>query len=154
MKFAHSRDMEVPVDYAFGRASDFASFEQRLSRSGGEVHRLSGGPFVPGYRWQIAGLYRNKPRQAEITLKECRSPDRIAVLMQSGGFEVTVKLALIGLNQVRCKVEAELVLRAKTLRARLLLPGVRLARDRIARRLRSEMNDIAKRAEVEFRAGR
>jgi hypothetical protein len=152
MKFVQSREVEVPLEYLFDRASNFAAFEHRAAAHGVEVHRLTGGPVGPGCEWQIAGAFRGKPRQALIRLTDLTRPDHLALQAASGGFRLSGSIRFIALTKRRSKIEAEFEARATNLRSRIILHTLRLARGRIASRLKSALNAAAKRVEADFRA--
>ncbi len=152
MKFGHSREINVPIDYLFDRACNFAVFEKRGIQHGIEVHRQSGGPVVAGYRWQIAGILRGKPREAAIELVEFIRPDLIGVMVYSSGFQTAGTVRFIGLTKRSSRIETEIEIRATTLRARLILQALRLARGRVAKRIRAAINLSARKVEEDYRA--
>ncbi len=150
MKFVHSRDLNVPVEFLFGRASDFAAFESRAPAHGVEVHRLTGGPVGLGCQWQIAGILRGKPRQAEVELTRISAPDHLTIVGHSGDYWLSVSLNFIALTKRSSRLEVLIEAKGATLRSRIALQTLRLARGRIAKRLKAAITQAAKKVESEF----
>ncbi len=152
MKFQHSFDCDVPVDYLFERASDFAEFEHRAKRAGATVQRLSREPFVPGFRWQIAGMLRGKPQQAEIELRGLIKPDKLRILAVSGGLNLDIDVRFIALSRRSSRVDAEFAASATTLRTRMMLHSMRLVRGRTSKRIKLAIGKALHKIEDDYYA--
>lgn len=150
MKFVHSRDLAVPVEFLFRRASDFAAFEKRASTYGVEVHRLTGGPIDRGCQWQIAGVFRGKPRQADVELTQISAPDHLSIVGRSAEYRLSVSLNFIALTKRSSRLDVQIEAKGTNLRSRIALQALRLARGRIAKRIKSAITQSAKKVESEF----
>ena len=150
MKFVHSRDLNVPVEFLFERASDFAAFESRATANGVEVHRLTGGPIDLGCQWQIAGVLRGKPRQAEVELTQISAPDHLTIVGHSAEYRLAVSLNFIALTKRTSRLEVLIEAKGTTLRSRISIQTLRLARGRIANRIKAAITQAAKKVESEF----
>lgn len=154
MKFATTRDVDVPVEYLFERATDFAGFERRAVNRGVEVRHLAAGAISTGFRWQVAGFLRGRPQQAEVELIQLLPPDRLEITATSGGLKVSARCTFAAISPRNSRLEITIDAQASTLRTRLMLHSLRLARGRISKRIKTAIGLATLRVEEDFYARR
>jgi len=147
MKLNASEDIEAPIAKVFETLTDYAQFETAAQRRGAEVERRSkaGKP-----EWKISFAFRGKLRT--IVMMETANAPPNSVTFAGGGklFEGTVHVELVALGPRRTRMACELVVKPKSLAARLILQSLKLARSRLTKRFRSRLAKLA--AFIEERA--
>ncbi|MDP5085093.1 MAG: SRPBCC family protein [Yoonia sp.] len=153
MKLSTREDIEAPIDYVFGRVSDFAAFERRALRQGITVSRRQEGEACVGTLWDIAFRFRDRERRVVAELTKLDRPEMIEIVSQSDGLSANTQVELVALSQSRTRVLVAFELSAKTLTARLLLQSLKLAKSKLTKRFKARVSDYAEALEDDFRRG-
>lgn len=136
MKVSARIDLDLPRATVFLAASDFATAESRLRARGIEVVRVADRtPTGPGLAWAARVRVRGRMRDVASELTGFDPPQGLTIRSRIGGMEATFEARMVALAADRTRVIAGLDLRATTLKARVVLQALRLARGRIRRRL-------------------
>lgn len=151
MKFSTREDIEVPIAYAFGQVSDFASFERRAMRQGADIVRWDTGPVCAGTAWDIAFKFRGRSRRVVADLTRFTPPEGMLIESNSDGLLAVTTIDLVALSQTRTRILVSFDMRAKSLTARLLLQSLRLAKVRLTKRFNARVKDYAEEIEDRFR---
>ncbi len=152
MKLTRREDVEAPVAHVWAILSDTDHWERAALRRGAEVQRLDALETVaPGMGWQLRFAWRGKPRQVTLRLAAVDPGQRIAFTAVSPNIsgEASVDLADMGPKRTRLTVVVEV--KPRTLGARLVLQGLRLARARVDRRFADRIAALAADIEDRFR---
>ncbi len=153
MKFSTREDIEAPIDYVFGRVSDFAAFERRALRQGADVSRRENGPVATGSVWDVAFKFRGRDRKVAATLTQIDPPQAIEIESHSDGLTAITQVELIALSPARTRVMVGFDLRARTLTARLLVQSLKLAKTKLTKRFKARVLDYAEDIEDQYRRG-
>jgi len=150
MKFSTRQDIEAPIDYVFGRTTDFEAIERQALRRGIEVDRadtLDG--TGRGMRWNVEFPYRGKSRKIKGELTEYDAPNSYLIQSVSGGVEADFDMEFLPLSRNRTRMIVGLQLSPKSLSARLLVQSLKLAKksldERFAKRIAQIASDVQNR---------
>ncbi|RYG91565.1 SRPBCC family protein [Loktanella sp. IMCC34160] len=153
MKLSTREDIEAPIDYVFGRATDFASFERSALRRGVEVHRLDVGQDVgKGASWRVEFVFRGRPRKAEAVIADFDPPNGFAAKFESGGLQGQTVVELVPLSPGRTRLTLSVEMTPKTLAARLLIQSLKLAKTNLHRKFKTRVADFAEDVEEDYSA--
>ncbi len=145
MQFKHKQIIDTPVDYAFTRASDFARFEKQSSDKGFGFKRHGHAKIEIGTQWNITLPFRGRRRKFMAELCEFIPPRVISYKSTSMKYQAALSLTFTPISAQKCRMDMLMVAQARSLGARMLFGSIRLARRRINKRLRREMQEMADR---------
>ena len=151
MKFSLRQDILAPIEFVFERAADFDSHERQALRRGIEVVRtdvLSGTEC--GITWDAKFPYRGKRREVAGELAKFNQPDGFLVSTASGGLKADFDIELVMLAKNRTRMKIGLDLRPDTMKARLFVQSLKLAKARLDQRFRRRMEKFALEIEADF----
>lgn len=153
MKFSTREDIEAPMDYVFGRISDFASFEKRALRQGAQVARRQTGAVSEGDIWDIAFSFRGRDRKVVATLVQLDPAQGIRIDSVSDGLTALTQVELVALSPARTRVMVTFELKPGSLTARLLVQSLKLAKAKLAKRFSARVLSYAEDIEDAYRRG-
>lgn len=153
MKLSTREDIDVPIDYAFARVSDFDALERRAMRNGVQVSRRDAGEVQIGAIWDIAFDFRGRHREVVAELTKLDPAQAIEVESNSDGLTALTQVELVALSKTRTRVMVGFELRAKTLTARLLLQSLKLAKGKMLARFKARVAELAATVEDDYRRG-
>jgi uncharacterized protein YndB with AHSA1/START domain len=152
MKLTTRHDIEAPLDFVFGRLTDFDQFERMAMRRGAEVERTDKLRTPgPGASWRVRFTLRGKQRRMLIRLLEAEPGSHVVYGFDSPSVEGSTRLELLALSPRRTRMAMATEIRPKTLAARLVLQSMKLARGRIQRRFDQTGGKLANLVEERFR---
>ena len=154
MKLSTREDIEAPIDFVFGRVTDFAAFERRALRQGAHVSRNTDGVPQVGTVWDVGFKFRGRDRAVEATLKRLDHPTVMQIESISDGMTATTDVELVALSPARTRVIVGFEMRARTLTARLLLQSLKLAKGKLTKRFKARVLDYAEDVEDAYRGTR
>ena len=144
MKIALKHDVALTAGQAFAAATDFAEHERAARRRGVQVTRTDRLPAPgPGAAWNIVFRLRGRERQMETTLTALDPPRQAVFGGSSQHLTIALVFAVVPLARDRSRLLADLDLRPRTLRGRVMIQSARLARGRIERTLRARFEQFA-----------
>lgn len=132
MKFSSRADLEMPIDTAFDRLSDFPRFEASARRRGADVTRIAG--VGDRQAWDLRFRLRGKMRALSVTLDRFDRPEALSFDGESKSFTIAVALTLVALSRNHTRLGVEVDIRPLTLSARFLLQSARLMKSTYARK--------------------
>lgn len=136
MKVSARIDLDLPRATVFAAASDFAAAEARLAARGVEIRRVADRtPPGPGIAWTARARLRGRTRDIASEVTELDPPQGLTIRSQIGGMVATFDVRVVALSADRTRVIAGLDLRATTMKARVILQALRLAKGRIRGRM-------------------
>ena len=151
MRFNTKEDIEAPIDFVFGKISDYPGFERSALRRGVDLQRKDGGGAVGvGSRWDLSFKFRGKERTAEIEIAEYVDPDGYTVRFVSGGVQGESKIELVPLTPSRTRMIVQVTLKHRTLAGRLLLQSFKLAKSSLNQRFKTRVADHAEDIETAY----
>jgi len=148
MRFATHEDIDQPREAVFAAVSDFESFERAAMRRGADIRRL--GEHVRkgiGQGWHVHFPYRGRSRELVSEITVFKPPCRLASLGGIGGIDCHLDIELIALAPARTRLKVDLVLKPRTMGARLLVQSLKLARGALAKGFKSRVHGFARRLE-------
>lgn len=155
MKLTGKTDIEAPIDFVYRTLNDHAAWEAGARQRGVEVDRPADMPLAgPGAGWRIRLPYRGKVRKVLVRLDGMTPDARIDYTLDGQALGGTVLVELSRLSPKRTRLRLSLVVRPKTLAARLFLNTLRLAKGRVTARLEQRLGQVGKRFQVMFQQHR
>jgi len=152
MQFTTHQDIDAPADYVFQRVTNFDAYERQALRKGASVDRLDGqGPIGIGATWDIAFTFRGRDRQLRAVITELNAPERMVVDTDAKGLTSVAQVTLVALSPRTTRVSVVIVLRAKSMQAKLLMQSMRLAKPRLNKRFRKRIKDQLKDVATDYR---
>lgn len=141
MKFTTTKDIDVPVDYAFQRVSNFDAYERQALRRGAQVTRVDGGVVRVGSAWDVAFTFRSKDRELRATVSDISGPERLAVDTAANGLNSVTVVDLVALTPKVTRLNVTVELFPKSLSARLLLQSLKLAKSNLNKRFAKRVDE-------------
>jgi len=151
MKVSSRHDVEVPIEFAFERITDFGELETQAMRRGIDVHRKN--PKLSdnvGAVWDLKVPFRGKPRDITSTILECDAPNMLVVQSVSGGLEIRAEIELIDLSKTRTRMFLSFDVTPNSLSARVLLQSVKFAKGAMQKRLKKRLAQMGDYLEFEY----
>lgn len=155
MKFSSIEDIEAPIDAVFMAVSNFSAIERSALRRGAQVQRVDRKTHPStSIAWDVGFSFRGKKRDMLIELTEFDEPNRLLAQSLSGGLEGEVTVDLVALSRNRTRMSIDIVLKPKTLSARLMVQSMRLAKTKLTKRYRLKVAGFASDIEDRFKNGK
>ena len=149
MKLSNRQDIEAPIESVYAAASDFAAIERMMAKRGVLVEPDPVSPTSgPGKRWTARAAWRGREHVIRSELVSVDPGQGYAIESISGGVVCMTVVDLVALSRTRTRLLVSMELRPTTLSARLLLQSLRLAKGRLAGRLKMRMGEFAQRMET------
>ena len=153
MKFSTNEDVEAPIDAVFAMLSDFDHFERVAMRRGAEVLRAETEPgHVNGTLWNAMFDWRGKRRAIQVKLLRYDRPQQMVFDSRMEGLTGELSVELIALSRLRTRMRIVLDVKPETMKARLLVQSMRLAKATLNKRYKGRISDYA--GAMEERYGR
>lgn len=153
MKLTTRQDIEAPIDFVYGRLSDFDQFERMAMRRGAEIERTDRLKTPgPGMSWRLRFTFRGRARKMLIRYLGGEPGSLLLWSFDSPSVEGNSQMELLALSARRTRLTMVMEARPKTLAARLVMQSLRLAKGRIQRRYDSGGGKLANLIEERFRA--
>lgn len=135
MKFSTRQDTDLSPEYLFDVISDFDRLERLLTRRGAVVRRVD--PAVEpgsGMGWLIGFDWRGKARQLRLDVTRFDRPEFIVMEGSSELFELSLEMTVIALTRTRARLQFELDVRPRSMKARLLLQTAKFGKSQLDRK--------------------
>lgn len=154
MKFSLRQDILAPIEFVFDRAANFDGHERQALRRGIEVVRTDDLVGTQcGVTWDASFPYRGKQRRVAGELVRFDQPDGYLVCTASSGLKADFDIELVALARNRTRMKIGLDLRPDTIKARLFVQSLKLAKARLDQRFRRRMEKFALEIEADFGVG-
>lgn len=150
MKFSTKEDIEAPAEFVFDALANFPVYERAALRRGADVTRVDRlAETGPGLTWSLRFPVRGKMRRIVCELERFERPEAMDFIAESPGFNAWLNVGLVALSRTRTRLAVDLVIKPRTLTARLMLQSIRLNKASYTRRFQSRVQKYA--AELELR---
>ncbi|MEL7104327.1 MAG: SRPBCC family protein [Pseudomonadota bacterium] len=145
MKFSAREDVAAPIEAVFAALTDFARLERQALRRGIEVERLDQltAPGV-GMMWRIAFDLRGRRRVADTELTVYIADQQLGFAATVSGLDCTGSVDLTSLSKTKTRMVVALNLTPQTIRARMLLQGLKLAKSGLSDRFKARIKRLAR----------
>jgi len=152
MNLEATYDLDAPADYVFRRITDHADFEALLMGYGANIERLDDETSLNvGMKWAIDGSFRGKQRQVEVALTDLRENELVSYSSESKDVNASVDMKLQALSPKQTRFSIDLMPKANTISARLILQSAKLARKTLEKRINRRFADFCQRLEDDYR---
>ena len=151
MELSYSNTINVPQDFAFGRATDFARFEEE------GFGNLA--PFEPrndirapelGARWRTAAEFQGRPRRFSLELLTLEAPGTMVLGNKSEKYDVEARFSFSAAGDNRTDFTFNLNAKAQSITGKLILQTIQLARARIVKSMQVDFDKMADRMESAY----
>jgi hypothetical protein len=154
MQLSAREDIRAPVEHVFREIADFAAFERKIIRRGGDVALLDGPvPPEPGARWEVRFRFRGKNRRVVATLERLDPGQGLTMGFASPNIMGHCTVDLVALSASRTRLNVVIVTRPVSIAAKVLAQSLRLGHARMERRFRTAVATYAEDVEARHRAG-
>ena len=146
MKFSSRTEIDAPPGDVFDRLSDFDRIEDMGRERDISVERLddrSGGP--ESARWRIGFDYRGKSRVCDAEIAAYVPGEQIAARGQLDGLAVLGNIELVQAEPGRTRMFCTIELKPGSMRARLLVQSLKLAKGSLDKRFAKRLDQFGKR---------
>lgn len=151
MQFTTHKDIDVPIQYAFQRVSNFENYERQALRRGAQVSRVDSGVVRVGSAWDVAFTFRGKDRKLKATVADITEPERVLIDTAANGLDSVTAVDLVALSPKTTRLTVTVELSPKSLSARLLLQSLKLAKANLNKRFKKRINEQVAGFENDYR---
>lgn len=154
MQFTINETIEAPAAHVFAQLTDFDLHEAAARKRGAVVRRITSkaGP-AAGMIWDIRFPLRGRERHIEMELTGFAPPERLEFTSLSPTMGGRCEFALEPVSARQTHLVMTMKLEPKTLSARLFVQSLKLARNRVMKRLRGRVAQYARTVERRFAGG-
>ncbi|MCF6444299.1 SRPBCC family protein [Nereida sp. MMG025] len=153
MKISVVEDISAPIEYVFARVTNFDAFERGVLRRGAKVRRVEqGAASGDGAKWEVSFMLRGAERRMTVKVAQLDHPTSVVYRTRIKGLVAVVTLDLVALSPSRTRLTLDIKMVSKSLRAKLVIQSLKLAKRRINRKLRKRMGAFAESIEDDFKA--
>ncbi len=151
MKFDYKSTINVPVEFAYSRATDFEKFQQD---GFGNISKFEpvGDILAPdiGARWKVQSEFQGRQRRFSLELRELLENQAVVFGNGSDKFDVEASFNFSRIDDLNTGFVFEINSSAKTITGRLIMQTMQLARGRIEKKLAVDFDAMRDRMEAEF----
>ncbi|RRH76926.1 SRPBCC family protein [Falsigemmobacter faecalis] len=140
MKFITSEEIGAPVADVWAVLSDIDGLEAEARARGAGLKRLERGASPA---WKTEFRFRQRAREVELRIAQILTPELLAFDITGKAAEGSVRLELLPLSPLHCRLTVTSEIRPRTLAARLFLQSLKLARSGMNRRYRDRVQQGA-----------
>ncbi|AGT09256.1 SRPBCC family protein [Paracoccus aminophilus] len=135
MKFSTRQDTDLASEQLFDFLADFDRLERLMTRRGVVVRRIDprSEPGV-GRGWELSFDWRGKRRNMRLDVVRFDRPELIAIEGQSELFEISIDMAIVALTPTKSRLNMQIDVRPRSMRARLLLQTAKLGKGQLDRK--------------------
>lgn len=148
MKISALRDIDAPPEAVFAALSDFDRYEVQARWNGIEVARLDEGNGPDEVAWRIGAQIRGIHRAIEARVVSYVPPEQLAIQAESDGLSALIDGEVVARAPGRSTLHVRIDLTSSTLKARLVLQSLKLARGALTERLDRQLDRLARSIEA------
>ena len=150
MRFSVRQDTALPADALFTALSDFYRIERMLVRRGADVRRVYPAHETgAGMAWDVAFDLRGRRRDLRLTVTQFDPPEKMILHGRGEAVDLAVTVTVIALTRFKSRMIFEAEVKARNMRARLVLQTARLGKAQLdrkfAERVGAFLNDLSAR---------
>lgn len=151
MKFDYKTTINVPVEFAYARLTDFDKFEKE---GFGNISKFKpvGDIAAPaiGAKWKLRSEFQGRQRSFSLQLRELIENESVVLGNGSDKFDVEASFGLSKVDPENTGFVFEINASAKTITGRLIMQTMQLARSRIEKKLCVDFDAMRDRMEAEY----
>jgi hypothetical protein len=143
MKFSTRIDTDKSATELFDLISDFSRSERALVARGAQIRRIdpSQDPGT-GLGWTIDFNWRGQRRTVRLDVTRFDRPSHITLDGHSDQFDLSISMTVVALSRVKSRLLFETDVRARNMRARLLLQTAKLGKTQLDRKYDQRIADF------------
>lgn len=151
MKLKITQDADIGVEHVFAVFSDFGHYETVLAENSVWLTRKDGWD-VPqtGVQWVGKSDLQGKTRRVEAELSDYTQDRSLRIVARIGGLKLEHEVTLVPLGMSLTRINMVTDLRPETLKARLLVQGLKLKRGQVLNRMQARLGREVARIERKF----
>lgn len=135
MKFSTRQDTDLSSDELFHLISDFEQIERLIARRGARIARINPAREPgAGMAWEISFDWRGRKRDLRLDVIRFDRPEIVTLEGRSEQFDILIDMRVIALTRSKARLQFELDLRPRNMKARLLLQTAKLGKAQLDRR--------------------
>ncbi|WP_375261286.1 SRPBCC family protein [Palleronia sp.] len=147
MKLSARTDVAAPADKIFRHLTDFDRIEAAARNRGAEIERLDDGTAPADAAWRASFPFRGRLRHTEARVVDFEPDEQLALRGESDGLSARVRLELIPLSDRQTRISAIIDLTPATMKARLLVQSLKLARSTLEKRMEGRLRRFGRHVE-------
>lgn len=147
LKLSARTDVAAPADKIFRHLTDFDRIETAARDRGAEIERLDDGTAPADAAWRASFPFRGRLRHTEARIVDFEVDEQIALRGESDGLSARVRLELVPLSDRQTRINAHIDLTPATMKARLLVQSLKLARSTLEKRLEGRLQRFGRHVE-------
>ena len=147
MKLNARTDVSAPADKVFRHLTDFERLEGVARERGADVERVDAGTTPSEAHWRAEFPFRGRTRHTEGRVTSFEVDQQLAIKGESEGLTARMKVELVELAPNQTRVHTSIDLSPGTMKARLLVQSLKLARRSLERRLERRLKQFGRQIE-------
>lgn len=138
MELSTRHDVDMPAEALFDAVADFDRLERMMVRRGAQVTRVepSAGSTMA---WDIAFEWRGRTRELRLQVTSYDRPERVRMHGTSDSFDIDIKADVVALSRYRSRLMLTIGVKARTIKARLMLQTAKLTRNSIDKKFEARV---------------
>jgi hypothetical protein len=155
MKLTAKTDLDVPAAFVFDTLADHAGWEAEARQRGAEVERPADMPLDGiGAGWRLRFSFRGKTRKVLVWVKDMQPDQLLTYAFEGNAVEGGATLEVMALSARRTRLKVGLLVKPRTLAARLFLNTLRLARRKVQARYDKRLAQLSGLIEARYAQSR
>ncbi|SHJ69053.1 Polyketide cyclase / dehydrase and lipid transport [Palleronia salina] len=146
MKISTRRDVDVAPDRVFAALTDFTRFEQKARAAGAQVD-LTNGESRGMAAWRVRFDYRGRSRKADLRVVTYDPDTQLAIKAELDGIHTLFNVEVMEVAPNCARMFVSLDIRPTTMKGRLLVQSLKLAKTSMTRRLDRRLDQFAREIE-------
>jgi len=151
MKFDYKTTINVPVEFAYARLTDFDKFEKDGFGNISEFKPVGdiAAPDI-GAKWKVRSEFQGRQRSFSLQLRQLLPNESVVLGNGTDKFDVEASFGLSKIDDGNTGFVFEINSSAKTITGRLIMQTMQLARSRIEKKLVVDFDAMRDRMEAEY----
>lgn len=151
MKLTGKTDLEAPLPFVFATLADHAAWEREAVRRGAEIERPSDMPLTGvGAGWRVRFPFRGKVRKVLLRIDELDQDQRLVLSFEGQALGGSSTIEVLALSPRRTRLRVTLVVKPRSLAAKLFINTLRLAKGRVQARLEKRLGQLGARIQDRY----
>ena len=143
MRFSTRVDTDRSSAELFDIISDFSRSERALTARGAQVRRIDPAQDPgTGLGWTIGFNWQGQRRMVRLDVTRFDRPSHVTLDGHSDQFDLSINLTVVALSRVKSRLLFETEVRARNMRARLLLQTAKLGKTQLDRKYDQRIADF------------
>ena len=152
MRFSARTDIEAPVEHVFAYLTDYAAHEASAARRGARVERVERQRAPATHpAWKVEFPYNGRERELALEVNTHTPGEQLVMDARYQGLDLHLDFELVSLARVRTRLIVKVDLTPRSLKARLVIQSLRIAKNTIQKRFEKRLAVLAGDIEAAYR---